>query len=371
MSSPAPLNPEAARQAIEHCYEQGWTDGLPVVPPTEKHVREFVDYAGRDPEEILAVAEHLDRSCTVWQAAINSVMAGCLPEYFPVVVAAIEALWGRGRGFPGAMASTTGPCPMIVVNGPIRNQLGMNCRGSLFGPGFRANATIGRAVRLIVLNVFGLRPHVLDQACQSTPAKYTFCFGENEEESPWAPLHMELGFPADSSTVSTYLCRSNMHIENRHTQDPERLLLSIADAMSYAGGPLYYRLSPSAVVMGPEHAQLLARGGWSKAQVKQFLWEHYGRRLADLRRVGRGDFEEGRRGVYLYVEKAYHNRMPGAEDMTDDTFINFCPSPEGILLVVAGANNAGVSTVVPSMGAVGSLSDIKQSIVAIQVPKAS
>lgn len=369
MSTAAAANPEAGRQAIEYCYERGWTDGLPVVPPTEEYVREFIEYAGRDPEEVLAVAEHLGRSCTVRQVAINAVMAGCLPEYFPIVLAAIEALWGRGRGFPGAMASTTGPCPMIVVNGPIRNQLGINCAGNVFGPGVRANATIGRAVRLVVLNVFGVRPHGLDQACQSTPAKYTFCFGENEEESPWQPLHVEMGFPAETSTVTTYICRSTLHVENRHSQDPEHVLLTIADAMSYAGAPLFYRLSPSAVVMGPEHAQLLARGGWSKAQAKQFLWEHYGRRLAELRRVGRGDFEQERQGVYIFVEKAEHNRMPGADDLTDDTFINFCPSPDGILLVIAGANNAGVSTVVPSMGALGSVSDIKQSTVPIRLPK--
>ncbi|MDE3074242.1 MAG: hypothetical protein KGJ86_02335 [Chloroflexota bacterium] len=365
MSLTAAFDPEAARQGFEYCYEHGWTDGLPVIPPTEEHVRQFLDGAGRDPDEIVARAPHLGKSCTVRQAAMNAVMAGCLPEYFPVVLAALESIWGKGAGFAN-MQSTTGPCPMIVVNGPIRQQIGINCQGNALGPGFRANATIGRTLRLVVLNVFGVRPHGLDQATQSTPAKYTFCFGENEEESPWEPLHVELGLPAGTSAVTTYTCRGNMHVENRHSQDPEKVLLTIADAMSYAGGPSFYRRSASCVVMGPEHAQLLARAGWSKAQVKQFLWEHFGRRLGEMRRVGRGDFEEHREGVYNLVEKAHEgHRLPEAENMTDETFINFGPSPDGILLVVAGAKNAGVSTVVPPMA--GQLVDaIKTSTVAVR-----
>lgn len=347
MSEASSLNPEAARAAIEYCFEKGWTDGLPVVPPTEEHVKEFVDYVGRDPQEVLAVANHLGRSCTVLQAAMNSVMAGCLPEYFSVVLATIQALWGE-RGFQAGMASTTGPAPLIIVNGPIRNKLGINCKGSVFGPGFRANATIGRAIRLIVLNVFSLRPHGLDQATQSTPAKYTFCIGENEEESPWEPLHVERGFSAETSTVTTYMARGNMHVENRHTQDAEKVLLSIVDAASYVGSPMNYGVVPLTVVMGPEHANLLARQGWTKAQAKQFIWERFGRTVGDMRRMGRGDFEEENPGFYIFVDHAAHNRMPGAENFTDETFIRFCPTPDDILLVVAGANNAGVSTVVPA-----------------------
>lgn len=364
MSDSSSLNPEAALDAIEYCFEQGWTDGLPVVPPVEGRIREFIEYVGRDPQEVLATAGHLGRSLTVFQAATNAVMAGCRPEYFPVVLAIVESM-AKGRGFGGGMASTTGAVPMIVVNGPIRKQLSMNSTGSVFGPGFRANATIGRTIRLIIMNAFGVRPHGLDQSCQSTPAKYTFCIAENEEESPWEPLHVEMGFPMETSTITTYVARGTMHVENRHTQGPEKLLLTIADAMSYIGGPMYYGQSNSAVVMGPEHAQLLARQGWSKVQVKQFLWEHYGRTVADLRRMGRGDVEEEAPGTYIYVDEAEHNRMPGAEKRTDDELVHFSPSPDGILLVVAGANVAGVSTVVPSMG-IGTT--VKGNTSAIKLP---
>ncbi len=310
----------------------------------------FIKYLGRDPEDVLSTAIHLDCSCTVFQAAVNAVMAGCLPEYFPVVVAALEGMWGDPeRGFPGVMSSTGGPAPMIVVNGPIRRQIELNCEGSLFSPGFRANATIGRTMHLIASNVFGVRPHILEQATQGTPAKWALCIGENEEDSPWEPLHIERGFGAEASTVTTCLAGGSMPINIRHTQQPERVLLSLAHAMSSTGAS--YKDNWIGVVMGPEHAHLLANAGWSKAKVKQFLWENHGQLLGNLRRQGRGDFEEDMRaeraGRYVLVEEAHaERRMPGAAELSDDTFIHFTESPDSILLVVAGANNAGVSTIV-------------------------
>ncbi len=348
--SPSTLNPEAAQQAFEYCYEQGWTDGLPVIPPTEDKVQHFLQQVGRDQEEVLAVAHHLNCSCTIRQAAINAVMAGCRPEYFPVVVAAIEAMWGDPeKGFGGIMSSTRGPAPMVVVNGPIRREIDLNCEGSLFSPGFRANATIGRTLHLIAMNVFGVQPHVLEQAAQGSPAKYSFCFGENEEDSPWEPLHVERGFAPGDNTVTTCLAVGVMPLNVRHTQHPEKVMLSIADAMSSVEPS--YKGEWIGVIMGPEHAHLLAKAGWSKTRVKQFLWENHGQRLGDLRRQGRGDFEEDMRperaGHYALVEEAHPDRrMPGADKLTDDTFINFSESPDSILLVVSGANNAGISTIV-------------------------
>jgi hypothetical protein len=350
VTDPSALDPEAAVLAIEYCYEQGWSDGLPVVPPTEARLREFLAQTARTPDEVIARAEHLGTEVTVQQAAVNAIMAGCLPKYFPVVLAGIEALWGGDKGVNPLLASTTGPVPLMILNGPIRNDLGVNCAGSVFGPGFRANATIGRALRLIIMNVIGLKPHELDQATQSTPAKYTFCFGENEEESPWEPLHVELGFRPEQSTVTGYMARGTMHVENRTTQDPELILNTIADAMSYGGAPHYFRKYPSLVVMGPEHANILARQGWSKAQVKMYLRENFGRTVGEMKRMGKGDFQETEPGSYTYVADAGQSRMPCAEVLDNSTFIHFAESPDDILLVVAGAFNAGVSTVVPALG---------------------
>jgi hypothetical protein len=327
------------QRVVEFCYQQGWTDGLPVVPVTADTVRAFLERTDRDPKEAVASVAHLGRTCTVELAAVAAAMAGCRPEHFPVVLAAIESM--QPSIATGLLQSTTGQCQLVIVNGPARGRLGFNSAGNVFGPGFRANATVGRAIRLIVLNAFGIRPHEFDQACQGTPAKYSFCIAENEEESPWEPLHVERGYAAGASVVTTHFARSTLHVENRISSRPEEILLTIADSMSYAGG--WQAGRGSTVVMGPEHAQLLARRGWTKRRTKEFLWEHWGRRRGDLRRLG-----------------LYHEMGDGTDplsgtganpDGADDEFVRFGESPDSMLLVVAGANNAGVSTVVPTVRA--------------------
>jgi hypothetical protein len=325
------------QRAVEFYFQQGWTDGLPVVPVDQQTVRSFVDHAGRDGAEVVATVTHLGRTCTVEMAAAAAAMAGCRKEYFPVVLAAVEAL--EPSFATGLLQSTTGQCQLVIVNGPIRGQLGFNSRGNVFGPGFRANATVGRALRLIVLNALGIRPHEFDQATQGTPAKYSFCIAENEEESGWEPLHVERGFATDASVVTAHFARSTLHVENRMSSRPGEILLTIADSMSYAGA--WQAGRGYTVVMGPEHAQLLARHGWSRLDVKRFLWEHWGRRRGDLRRLGlyraEGDGTDPLAGTGAMV------------DGTDDEFIRFGDSPDSILLVVAGAPNAGVSTVIPTV----------------------
>src|SRR5881394_3020752 len=153
-----------ARELIEYCYDQGWTDGLPVVPPIREFIDEFLAQTDRDPDEVLMVQDHLDRSCTVRHAAINAVMAGCKPEYFPVVLAVMDAFEASGIARTNLMQSTTGQGEIIVVNGPIRSALEFNSLGNIFGPGDRANSTIGRALRLTVMNVLNIRPHEFDQS---------------------------------------------------------------------------------------------------------------------------------------------------------------------------------------------------------------
>src|SRR6185312_17262960 len=208
------------RRVMENYYERGWTDGLPVMPVTESILAEFLSQTTRDPDEVLLAMPHLNRACTVRLAAINAAMAGCQPEYFPVVLAAWSALKDENYVTRGIWQSTTGTAPMLLVNGPVRERIGFNSRGNVFGSGFRANATVGRAIRLTAINVFGLRPHELDQATQGTPAKYSACIAENEEDSPWSPLPADFGFPAESDTVTAMVTRSVIHIEARHTAGP-------------------------------------------------------------------------------------------------------------------------------------------------------
>jgi hypothetical protein len=250
-----------------------------------------------------------------------------------VVLAVMDAFNASGIARSGLMQSTTGQGEIIIVNGPIRERLGFNSTNNIFGPGDRANATVGRALRLIVMNVLGIRPHEFDQSTQGTSTKYACCIGENEEDSPWEPLHVERGFAPDESTVTVQMIRSDLYVEHRSTQVPEEILNTIADSMSYGGMITQVTedrmLHGAVVVMGPEHAQILAARGWSKRDVKQYLFENFGKHKHELRRMGK--------------------LHPDIEAEAEDAFIRCTSSPDWIMLVVSGANNAGVSTVCPSI----------------------
>jgi hypothetical protein len=337
-AAPLDLDPDAAQRAIEHCYEEGWTDGLPVVPASEPLVQRFLAHTSRDRGEVIGRMEHLGRECTVELAAINAAMAGCRPEYFPVVLAAWDALMHERSATGGGWQSTSGPAPLIVVNGRVRAELGFNSTGGVFGPGFRANATVARAVGLIVRNAFGIVPHVLEQATQGVPGRWSLCVAENEEESPWEPLSVEAGLPAGESAVSATLVRTCEFVDNRHTQDPEQVLWDLADTISRTGA-LIFRDTSCGVVLGIEHAQMLAASGYSRAGVKAWLVEHCGRRLSDLHRAGK-DALDGQ------VRQAGGPPDAGQEDV----FTRILPSPDHVVLVVAGARNAAMSMVVRTFG---------------------
>ena len=331
-----------ARRAIEHCFESGWTDGLPVVPPIEEFVNEFLLHTRRSPDQVLCTAPHLRRDCTVRDAAACAVMAGCKPEYLTTFIAVVEAFATIG---PVMSQSTTGRAFPILINGPVRQRIGINCTHNILGPGDRANATIGRALRLVLLNIFNIRPHDLDQSSHGTPAKIYLCFGENEEESPWGPMHVDHGFAKDASTVTIQQARSTLHIDHRTSQVPEELLHTMARSMSYAGhltasasaggrvqqsDGVYHKNLACIVVLGPEHARHIARGGWSKADVVQFLYQHWGSTAGELRRCGAAPEE--------------------ISGLPDGTFIPAAAMPDSIKVIVAGANNAGESSLLMGYG---------------------
>jgi hypothetical protein len=336
----------ATQRAVEHVYAQGWTDGLPVVPCDAEALEAVLARVDRDPGEVLLGMPQLGRAVTVRLAAINAVMAGCLPEYFPVVVAAWDSL--REEGYPrkGIWQSTTGTGTLLLVNGPVRQELGVNSAGNLFGPGFRANATIGRAVRLAAINALGLRPHELDQATQGTPAKYTCCIGENEEQSPWAPLHVDCGLAPGDSAVTAFTMRSTLHIEARHTGVPEQLLDDVAGSLRRTGALLHQSVS-ALVVLGPEHAHLLADAGWSKRQVSEYLYEQSFVSRAELDRAGKGAVSAK---SHWRVARDHPDAVidPGPDPARDG--VHAMTSPDAVLVVVAGAANSGVSAVVETFG---------------------
>ncbi|GAA3741527.1 hypothetical protein GCM10022225_26230 [Plantactinospora mayteni] len=339
---PNAFDPVSARQVIEHYYDQGWTDGLPVVPCSESLLAEFLAQVDADPDETVFAMPHLNRTCSVRLAAVNAAMAGCRPEYFPVVLAAWAALTEEGYAGRGIWQSTTGNGTMLVVNGPARERLGINSRGNIFGSGFRANATIGRAIRLTAINAFGLRPHVLDQATQGTPAKYTCCIAENEEESPWPALPAELGFPAGESTVTAMMTRSVVHIEARHTIEADQLLNDLANTVARTGALVHETIS-ACVVLGPEHAHLLARTGLSKADVRRALFGRAVHSRASLDAVGKGAVS---RNTRWRIPRDHPDAVLDGE--TDQ--VRVLNSPDAVLVVVAGASNAGVSAVAETFG---------------------
>jgi hypothetical protein len=319
-----------ARRAIEHAYAQGWTDGLPVVPVTADVVEEFLAATPRARDEVVATAKHLGRTCTVEQVAVNAAMAGCRPEYLPVVLAAWDALMAQRVVSGGGWQSTSGPAPLIVVNGPIRAELGINCTGGVLGPGFRANATIARAVGLVVRNVLGIRPQELEQSTQGLPGRFTLCIGENEEESPWEPLAVELGREPGTDAVSAMLLRTCEFIDNRHTSDPEEVLWDFADTIARTGAAIG-RHSSAGLVLGVEHAQLFADGGFSKADVQRWLSEHAVRSHEEMERAGKGVRDQEGPGL-------------------DEHGLHMVPDPGNIPVVVAGARNAAMSMVVRPFG---------------------
>jgi hypothetical protein len=340
MPERADLDPDAAQRAIEHCYEQGWSDGLPLVPASQPLLDRFLAQTARDPDEVIGRMEHLGRHCTVRLAAINAAMAGCRPEYFPVVLAAWDALMRERAAQGGGWQSTSGPAPLIVVNGPVRYRLGFNSGGGVFGPGFRPNATVARAIGLIVRNAFGVQPHVLEQATQGLPGRWSICIAENEEESPWEPLAVEAGHPAGTDAVSATLLRTCEFVDNRHTRDPEQVLWDIADTISRTGA-LIFRDASAGVVFGPEHAQALAAAGYSKADVKAWLVERCGRSLVDLRRAGKD----------AVGDNNVRYAGPGGDDGDGaDGFQRILPSPAHVPVIVAGARNAAMSMVVRVFG---------------------
>ena len=334
------------RRAMEYYESRGWTDGLPVVPVTASYLDEFLATTARDPGEVLIPMPHLNKELTVRLAAINAALAGCLPEYFPVVLAAWDAFLRDGMVSRSIWQSTTGTAPFSVLFGPLRTTLGFNARGNVWGSGFRANATVGRAIRLGAINGLGLKPHVFDQATQGNPAKYSCFIAENEEDSPWPSLAVDNGFaPADSAVTSTVI-RSVLHVEARHTIVPEQLVADFADSLCRTGA-LVRPNAAGFIVLNSEHAWLFDKHGWSKEDVRQAIAARGWRTYRDLAASGKEAIAKGT-GWRLPADHPDAIPQEAPEDL--DTHVQLIKSIDSVQVVVAGAPNAGVSSVVETFG---------------------
>jgi hypothetical protein len=217
------------------------------------------------------VAPRLGRA-TVEKVAINAVMAGCRPEYLPVVIAGVEAICDPGFALVGVSGTTDAVAPLLILNGPVRLTLDVNAGAGAFGPGWRANATIGRAVRLVWPNIEGAAPGAISMSTFSQPGRYSCCIGENEEASPWEPLHVEHGFAAGDSTVAAIAAETLQVVANTLGRTARDILSSVARRGAVIASDAHAGLGDTVLVIGPEHARTIAGGGWSKAQARQFRW---------------------------------------------------------------------------------------------------
>ena len=259
-----------ADDLIEACYERGWSDGLPVVPPTPERVLRMLKGTDRDPAEEIGLVPPDLAPCTVEKVAINAVMAGCKPEYMPVVLAALEAALTDEFGLHGLLCTTMFAGPMIIANGPVTRAIGMNSGANALGQGNRANATIGRALQLIVRNVGGGRPGEIDRATLGTPGKYTFCFAE-AEDSEWLPLAEERGVPSGHSAVTLFAAEGVQGIVDQKSRNPESLAKSFALALRAVDHPKMAMAGDAVLVVSPEHSRVFIDAGWSKARLLQEL----------------------------------------------------------------------------------------------------
>jgi len=322
---------------IEWYFEQGWTDGLPVVPPTPEKVEAMVTALGGESEKVEVRVPPRWGNLTRELLAINMVMAGCKAAYAPLVRAAMLAMSEPHFNLNGIQATTHMAAPLLVVNGPVRNEIGLNAEGNVFGSGSRANATIGRAIRLILLNVGGGRPGKLDKSTLGHPGKYSFCIAENEEASPWAPYHVEQGYAPQDSTVFVIAAEGPHSVTNHVADDAEGILDSIVSAMSTIAHNNAVSSGSCAVVIGPEHAATIAGCGWSRHDVRSYLWMNTTNTFADVsfnHRYGR---------VYNRNLPRWYRRDPEAR-------IPIVPRPDDIHLFVAGGEAGRFSAFLPGWG---------------------
>ena len=323
-------------ETMEQLYRLGWTDGLPVVPPTERRVAEFVERGGLSADEIVGELPERRREIAVEKIAANAVMAGCLPEYMPVVLAAAAAMLDPKFNLVGPSSSLGGSGIMVIVNGPIARELDINARNNLFGPGNRANATIGRAVRLILINACAAIPGLFDRSILGHPGKYSYCIAEAETETHWNPLHVERGFERAQSAVTVFACEGPRQV--RANGSPETMLNTVADVASSLGTSLSTVGSTddrSAIVRQGEIAIVVSGessvwDGWSKRDIRATLQPAIRRSLADIKRAG---------------------EVSGDVTPEDEThYLPLVADPDDILLVFAGGVERTMCAVIPSWG---------------------
>lgn len=326
-ASPATIDlPDDPTAVFDAFTSRSWADGLPIIPPTEERVRAMLGQ--RDGGKTLGVMPPLWRQVTLEKLAVNAVMAGCEPRAFPIVVAAVEAMLDRAFNLYGVQATTHPVAPLLVVNGAYGREIGLHGGSGCFGPGFRANATIGRAIRLILLNVGGAWPGRYDMATQGSPAKFSYCIAENEAASPWGPM-------VSGDTVTVFGGEAPHNVNDHVATTATGILTTLSDTAVSLGSNVgwYFSQSQLMVVLGPEHARTIADDGFTRADVQRFVYEHARLSLGHLKLGGMWGMHDWPRWMTAVADPA--------------TLLPQVPSPEDIYVVVAGGSGKH-SAVVPN-----------------------
>lgn len=310
------------QDVTETLYARGITDGLPVVPPTREAVTAMLEWGNYDPEAEVGPIPPSNTIATVQDIAVNAVMAGCRPEYLPVVLAVVRAMLADSFTLYGIACSTKGCAPLIIVNGPVRAEIGLNTGVNVFGPGVRANATVGRAVRLILLNLGSARPGVLDKATLGHPGKFSYCIGEDEENSPWEPLHVARGLAPGTSAVTVFGCEAP-RVVNVQQGSAEALLFAVAQTLACVGihpDPEPGHRSQHVVVFAKEHRDILKAEGFTRRRIQEYVQAHA-------------------------VIPAAHYRRMGVAEATDFAVL---ADPADLLVVAAGGSAGRFAAVIPA-----------------------
>ena len=318
--------PGSVSDINDYFDQQGWTDGLPIIPPTEDLVRAMLEASPAPAEQVLGRLPPRNGTVTVEKVAINAVMAGCQPAYFPVVLAAVKAVL-QPQFNAGAITTTTGgAAPVVVVSGPIAGRIGIHSGTAVLGSGHRANATIGRALRLTMRNLGGATADTMEKSTHGWPGKYTMCFAENAERNPWEPLHVELGFAPEVSIVVVVAARGIITVVEASQESGLGDLETLVSSMRGEGisGYAYQARGASpVVVLGPEHAAEIAAAGFGRQEVKEYIFRHARMPLGQLR-------DRGHWGARSWPEAWEHQ--------PEDFLVPLVTSPDTLILVVAGGD---------------------------------
>ncbi len=320
---------------FEFFFQKPWSDGLPVVSPTEERVAAMLAGAQRDASEVVGLVPPLMGEASVGAIAAHAVMAGCAPSFLPVVLAGVEALLAPQLNLNGVQGTMHAAAPLLVVNGPYARRIGLHGGTGCFGPGFRANATIGRAIRLVLMNLGGGVPVFASMSTFGSPARYTFCIAENEAESPWAPLSETRGFNRGDDVVTAVMVEAPQGYIDDYSKEPESLLVGLADKISTLGSLNVWLKTQVVVAMGPDHARMCAEAGLDKDDVQRRIIELARRPLGELRKSG-------------YWREEMAAKWPFEANLDDDAFaVPAIKDAEDFVFIVAGGTPGPVTAVMP------------------------